>query len=1484
MLLPGLLKSAKEFYIGYTSSFFSVVVRKVKIKYSGMLLVIALILSSLIIVPDISEGGGAPPPNDLIDGLQYIDGDWYVDDYRNYSNEIIVLTGNLTINATGVLEFVNVTLHMNVTVSDGAYRIVVRDGGHFYVNDTDNDTTTTGDASWITNNLPFDFGYFFQVNKTAILEVNNSVISNCGLLHGQVDAEKSSLKVLSDNVTIKNSEIRDSANGIVVDSANTTIINCTIKDNIYNGVYFLNDTASTHHFNISISDSNISGNEFTGIFVEGQIIDIDLFNNVISNNEEGGVIVIGNQSINATISDNNIISNLGEGGIGLWGTPSQCVIRANFTGNNISENEGIAPIRVGFESSEPPAKCLYVNVTDNEIWRSGFSGDDGAIMLFATDYLQANVSHNEVIVPRTQNGIHIGKLSKEINEEPGTKIVTADIYKNNITNIAAGALRICAVDSLTTNVSYNRIYHPDGLMSCGSVSIGWFKAGTPDTTPNNATVVVKSNIFEGILDSGAMGLKAIYNLNVTLENNTVSDVEGGGFKLGWIDDSEANDAPEQWAYPTRNVKAKINNNTISGGDGPGIWMYSSNDSKIFYNDISSKVGTFDSTSTSGDGIRVQSTRGNTEIFNNDISSCSSSGLRIYNSSEVSVYDNDLDNNMYGIALDSFSKHNVLFNNTITKSDTNYGFYINTDSLNHTIPVNNTVNGEWLRYYYNLFGTPAIHEKVENLDVQEPLMANLGQIIIANSTYVDIMNNTATNGSYGLSLINVENSTVSNNIVRENTASAGHGIYLQINSDNNIIENNNIQDNKYGVGLANASIGNQLWDNTITKLASQTGMYLDPAGTTWDNEIPINNTVNGMSAYYYYQEPELLFQNLTIEVSRMMNVGQLVTVHCSNISLNSLKITNGTRGLYFTNVDNISLCNTELTQNTYNFYCQDSYNITIENVTSSQGSVNYYLSSVENVKIEKCIMENGTNSLYLKSSSPQITNSTIGEATITTLNLLETSHPILLNTTFNKTKVAISSNSNLTVKWYLHVFPECNGLPIEDALVIIRNATGVLRYNVTTGPDGSIRNMILTEYLTTSNNITYHAPYSLNVTKSGFCGFNTTLSMEGTTEVKAVLDDETAPEITIGPMVEPGVIRTSIDTIWLNVTIDDQGYGYSNITNAEWYLSSSYPAINNGTGNPMTPSDGAFDEVNETISATIDIFQWTKGDYTLWFHGTDEANNWCDWKQVNITIYDDQGPLVTIGPTVEPQDIGTSMTTIWLTATLDDAGLGDSNIIDVDWGVLNDIAPEDINASWSTVTVLDGAFNEQIETVTISIDITLWERGNYNVSVRGRDVFDNWGQWKNVTVEIVDDEAPAAPTDLTVRNLARDGKLELTWSPNNELDLAGYNIYRSTLSGSSYQQVATIGAVNTTWEDEGLENGVSYYYVITAFDDAPTPNESPYSDEADAIPTASSLLSKIWWVLIVIPLVMVVFILFFYKGKIFKPPMSKEQRLDEPKAE
>jgi len=86
-------------------------------------------------------------------------------------------------------------------------------------------------------------------------------------------------------------------------------------------------------------------------------------------------------------------------------------------------------------------------------------------------------------------------------------------------------------------------------------------------------------------------------------------------------------------------------------------------------------------------------------------------------------------------------------------------------------------------------------------------------------------------------------------------------------------------------------------------------------------------------------------------------------------------------------------------------------------------------------------------------------------------------------------------------------------------------------------------------------------------------------------------------------------------------------------------------------------------------------------------------------------------------------------------------------------------------------------------------------------------------------------------NLSVFNLsvAVAGSLKASWNANAEPDLAGYKIYYGESSGN-YTNSINVGK-NTEHAITQLKDGVTYYFVITAYDTAG--NESGYSPEVSA---------------------------------------------------
>jgi hypothetical protein len=74
-------------------------------------------------------------------------------------------------------------------------------------------------------------------------------------------------------------------------------------------------------------------------------------------------------------------------------------------------------------------------------------------------------------------------------------------------------------------------------------------------------------------------------------------------------------------------------------------------------------------------------------------------------------------------------------------------------------------------------------------------------------------------------------------------------------------------------------------------------------------------------------------------------------------------------------------------------------------------------------------------------------------------------------------------------------------------------------------------------------------------------------------------------------------------------------------------------------------------------------------------------------------------------------------------------------------------------------------------------------------------------------------------------------VSLSWNPSTTSGVAGYNLYRGTMSGGPYAQVVSRDA-NPSYTDASVAAGQTYFYVVTAVDSAGT--ESVNSNQVQAV--------------------------------------------------
>lgn len=96
--------------------------------------------------------------------------------------------------------------------------------------------------------------------------------------------------------------------------------------------------------------------------------------------------------------------------------------------------------------------------------------------------------------------------------------------------------------------------------------------------------------------------------------------------------------------------------------------------------------------------------------------------------------------------------------------------------------------------------------------------------------------------------------------------------------------------------------------------------------------------------------------------------------------------------------------------------------------------------------------------------------------------------------------------------------------------------------------------------------------------------------------------------------------------------------------------------------------------------------------------------------------------------------------------------------------------------------------------------------------------------------------PSTPDNVTAA--AGDTQVSLSWSASTQgtYTVSGYNVYRSTTTGTGYTKINSSTLTARSYTDTGLTNGTKYFYVVRAVDSQGS--ESASSSEVYATPSAT----------------------------------------------
>jgi hypothetical protein len=134
-----------------------------------------------------------------------------------------------------------------------------------------------------------------------------------------------------------------------------------------------------------------------------------------------------------------------------------------------------------------------------------------------------------------------------------------------------------------------------------------------------------------------------------------------------------------------------------------------------------------------------------------------------------------------------------------------------------------------------------------------------------------------------------------------------------------------------------------------------------------------------------------------------------------------------------------------------------------------------------------------------------------------------------------------------------------------------------------------------------------------------------------------------------------------------------------------------------------------------------------------------------------------------------------------------------------------------NAAWLTLSPLSGTNSGS---VTASVNLTGLAAGTYNAII-------------TVAASGSTNSPQQIPVSLTLSVTAAN-TATLSWNASTESDLAGYKVYQGTGSGTYGAPITTLPKTTTSFTATGLQNGTTYFFVVTAYDNSG--NESTYSNE------------------------------------------------------
>lgn len=638
--------------------------------------------------------------------------------------------------------------------------------------------------------------------------------------------------------------------------------------------------------NVQISDIIAWSNDADwGIHLVPGSHDINITRTVIMSNSRGGLLL--HETWNINVNNNTVVSNNGAG-IAVHGGEGNFIFGNNITdndqgimvdssSNNIIHGNNITSGGTGVFINRGSNNSLFNNdVFDNYV---GFSVQSSNNNTLSGNHM-VNNTYNFAINGNTLfDFLQDIDSSNTVNEKP----MYYWVDKENL-EIPGDAGYVALINSRNITVQNSNLTHN---------SHGVFLAYTTNSTVRNVTTE-----FNGI----GIGLQSSYNN--TLIDNVASNNAQYGIALG---DSGSN-------FLRNNT---MNNNTINFGVLPGPTSTPS----TFINDVDA------SNTVNGKPVYYWVNQSNRQVPSD------AGYVLIVNSANISVSDLILANNVFGVGL--IYSNNSLVRNVTAQNNLMgiaLGWCVNTLVEYNTVTDNAQCGFVVMASLKSNFTENRVSG---HRFVPGPEGGPIGGFSVLFSTTTIVANNTVTDNEYGIVMANSPHNEVLQNNIRNNE----NGIYLQY-ADSNTLSENNVTNNAKGIQLDHSneneltwntvmnntngiqlqwSYTNKLIHNNITANVN-TGLDVSFSGNNtlrnnsladnqynfgiWGNslsdflnDVDTSNTVNDNPIIYLINQV-----GLSINPSTFGEVGCLVLVNSTNITVKDLTLANNyeTLALAYTN--------------------------------------------------------------------------------------------------------------------------------------------------------------------------------------------------------------------------------------------------------------------------------------------------------------------------------------------------------------------------------------------------------------------------------------------------------------------------------------------------------------------------------------------------------------------------------------------------------